>query len=73
MEWEATGFAGVANNTVYVVFDPTDSLLGAARNHTPGKFSGIPCEVRLVRRLESHWYSIQFSSTRMRNGADAIG
>jgi hypothetical protein len=51
IEWEATGFAGVANNTVYVVFDPTDSLLAA---NSPGKFSGIPCKVRLVRRLESH-------------------
>jgi hypothetical protein len=30
MEWEATGFAGVANETVYLVFDPTDSLSVAA-------------------------------------------
>jgi len=57
MEWEATGFAGVANITVYLVFDPTDTLSAA---HTPGKVAGIPCEVRLVRRLESHWYSVWF-------------
>jgi hypothetical protein len=57
MEWEATGFAGVANNTVYLVFDPTDSLSAA---HSPGKFNGIPCKVPLVRRLESHWYSVWF-------------
>jgi hypothetical protein len=60
MEWEATGFAGVANNTFYLVFDPTDLLLPAARSHSPGKYSGIPCEVLLVRRLESHWYSVRF-------------
>jgi len=60
MEWEATGFAGVANETVYLVFDPSDSLSAAAKSHSPGKFSGIPCEVPVVRRLESHWYSVWF-------------
>src|SRR5206468_9766209 len=60
VEWEATGFAGVANNTVYLVFDPTDSLAVAAKNHSPGKFSGMPCEVTRVLRLESHWYSVAF-------------
>jgi len=59
MEWEASGFAG-ADNTVYLVFDPTDSLAAAARGHSAGKFSGIPCKVPLVRRLESHWYSVWF-------------
>jgi hypothetical protein len=29
-------------------------------NRQPGKFDGIPCEVRLVRRLESHWYDVLF-------------
>lgn len=57
MEWEATGFAGVANDTVYLVFDPSDSL-SAAR--PPGNFNGIPCQVRLVRRLERYWYSVWF-------------
>jgi len=60
MEWEATGFAGVANNTVYLVFDPTDSLAVAAKNPSPGKYSGVPCEVPRVLRLESHWYSVVF-------------
>jgi hypothetical protein len=60
MEWEATGFGGVANNTVYLVFDPTDSLSAAARSHSPGKFTGVPCEVRRVRRLESQWYAARF-------------
>lgn len=60
IEWEATGFAGVANNTIYLVFDPTDLLSPAARSHSPGKYRGIPCEVLLVHRLESHWYSVRF-------------
>lgn len=60
MVWEATGFAGVANNTVYLVFDPTDSLAVAANSHSPGKFRGMPCEVLRVLRLESHWYSVVF-------------
>jgi len=60
MEWEATGFAGVANVNIYLVFDPTDSLAVAAKSHSPGKFSGIPCEVPRVSRLESRWYAVLF-------------
>ena len=60
IEWDATGFAGVANNTNYLVFDPADTLSTAAKRHRPGKFTGIPCEVRYVRRLESHWYAVFF-------------
>jgi hypothetical protein len=60
IEWDASGFAGIANNTVYLVFDPADTLSTAAKNHQPGKFNGIPCEVRLIRRLESHWYAVLF-------------
>jgi hypothetical protein len=56
IEWDGSGFAGVANNTVYLAFDPADTLSTAAKSHRPGKFNGIPCEVVLVRRLESHWY-----------------
>lgn len=62
MEWEATGFAGVANNTVYLVFDPKDSLAAAAKSHSPGRFSGTPCEVPRVLRLESHWYCVPFDT-----------
>jgi hypothetical protein len=58
--WDSSGFAGVANNTVYLVFDPSDSLLPAARSHLPGKYNGIPCKVRFVHRLESHWYTVPF-------------
>ena len=76
MEWEATGFAGIANNTVYLVFDPTDSLFSASRSHTPGRYTGIPCEVVLVRRLENHWYSVLFYTDEMwgrRNALDCTG
>ena len=41
-------------------FDPTDSLSNAASTHQPGKYSGVPCEVVLVRRLETAWYTVQF-------------
>jgi len=58
IEWDASGFAGVANVTVYLAFDPTDRLSAAAQRHQPGKFNGIPCEVYFIRRLERHWYSV---------------
>lgn len=54
IEWEATGFAGVANNTVYLVFDSTNAL----SKHSSGNFDGIPCKVPRVRRLESQWYAV---------------
>ena len=57
MEWEATGFASVAYTTSYLVFDPSDALEKVTR---PGKVAGIPCEVPGVRRLEKHWYAVQF-------------
>jgi hypothetical protein len=60
IEWDGSGFAGVANVTVYLAFDPADILSTAAKSHEPGKFNGIPCEVLMVRRLESHWYAVLF-------------
>ncbi len=59
MEWDGNGFAGM-DTTIYLVFDPTDSLSAAAKSHSPGRFRGIPCEVSRVRRLERGWYSVQF-------------
>jgi hypothetical protein len=44
VEWDGWGSVG-QDTTVYLVFDPTDSLSTAARDHHPGKFNGIPCEV----------------------------
>ena len=59
VEWDGWGWAG-QNTTVYLVFDPTDALAEAARSHQSGKYNGIPCEADLVRRLESHWYTVRF-------------
>ena len=59
IEWDGWGWAGM-DTTVYLVFDPTDSLSQAANSHHSGKYSGIPCEVHLVRRLEDKWYTVQF-------------
>jgi len=58
-EWDGWGFAG-ADTVVYLVFDPNDSLAAAAKGNSPGKYSGIPCEVPNVRRLENHWYTVLF-------------
>jgi hypothetical protein len=59
VEWEGWGWGG--NDTVaYLVFDPSDSLATAARIHSSGKFSGIPCEAYRVRRIESHYYTVEF-------------
>lgn len=59
IEWDGWGWVTM-DTTVYLVSDPTDSLSQAASSHQPGKYNGLPCEVFLVRRLESHWYTVQF-------------
>ena len=58
-EWDARGWATI-DATVYLVFDPTDSLSLAASNRMSGKFAGIPCEIPKVSRLESQWYVVTF-------------
>ena len=59
IEWDGWGWARM-DTTVYLVFDPTDSLSQAASNRQPVKYGGMPCQVFLVRRLESHWYTVWF-------------
>ena len=59
LEWDGWGWAGM-DTTVYLVFDPTDSLSDAAKSRRPGKFKGIPCEVPLVKRIESRWYAVEY-------------
>jgi hypothetical protein len=59
IEWDGWGWAG-QDTTVYLVFDPADSLSNAARNQQAGKFDGIPCEVPVVKQLEKNWYLVQF-------------
>jgi len=59
IEWEFMG-PSFAATTVYLVFDPSDSLAAAAKSHQPGKFAGLPCKVYEVRRLESRWYAVVF-------------
>jgi hypothetical protein len=61
--WDGWGWAG-QNTTVYLVFDPTDSLSMAAATHESGKFAGIPCDVPKVSRLESQWYVVTFYTSQ---------
>jgi len=60
IEWDGWGFAPVGDTTVYLVFDPSDSLFAAARGGLPGKFYGIPCAVPELSRLEKNWYVARF-------------
>jgi hypothetical protein len=60
VEWDGWGFAGVANTTAFLVFDPTDSLAGATVALPPIKARALPCEVVRVRRLGRQWYAVLF-------------
>jgi len=59
VEWDAWGWGG-NDTTVYLVFDPDDSLAAAAKSGQPGRYNGIPCKVPRVQRLQSRWYTVQF-------------
>jgi hypothetical protein len=60
IEWDGWGFPGAGDTVIYLVYDPNDSLAEAVRRRSSGKFSGIPCEVPQVRRLENNWYTVLF-------------
>jgi hypothetical protein len=63
IEWDGWGFAG-ADTTVYLAYDPDDSLATAARTRFAGKVSGVPCPVARVHRLEKRWYTVMtFTAT----------
>jgi hypothetical protein len=56
--WDGWGFAGAGDTTMYLVFDPQDTL--SARALGPASLSGLPCKVYRVRRLEPEWYTVLF-------------
>ncbi len=58
-EWDGWGFAG-ADTTVFLVFDPNNSLAAATESRPPVKVRSLPCEVVRVRRLDSQWYAVLF-------------
>jgi hypothetical protein len=61
IEWDGWGWGG-QDFSVFLVFDPTDSLSGPAQDNQSGKLNGIPCEVSGVRRMDSHWYIVFFDA-----------
>ncbi len=60
VEWDGWGFAGIGNTIMYLVYNPTDSLLDASRMRKCDVIPGIPCPVDRVHRLETHWYTVLF-------------
>lgn len=59
VEWDGWGFAG-SDTTVYLVFDPKDTMATAANERESGKFGELPCKVYRIRKRESQWYTVQF-------------
>jgi hypothetical protein len=59
LDWDGWGFAGMGTE-VYLVFDPTDSLAGAAASHRAEKVPGVPCKFDRARRLEKNWYAVVY-------------
>jgi hypothetical protein len=59
IEWDGSGFAGSARQSLVLAFDPEDTLSPVAKSHQ-GKFNGRSCMVARVYRLEMHWYAVLF-------------
>ena len=59
VEWDGWGFVG-ADTTVFLVFDPTDSLAEELGAQPPVKAHGLPCDVVRIRRLDRQWYAVLF-------------
>ena len=59
IEWDGWGWGG-QDFSVFLVFDPADSLSPPAQSGQSRKLNGIPCEVSSVRRMDSHWYIVYF-------------
>jgi len=59
VEWDSWGFVGM-DTTVYLVFDPSDSLWMSASSHHPREARVLPCAVAGVTRLERDWYAVTF-------------
>ena len=73
--WDGWGWGG-EDTTVYLVFDPTDSLAMPSVERRRGKFNGIPCEVPSITRMERNWYAVQFYTNELwgrRNALDCRG
>jgi hypothetical protein len=60
LEWDGDGWgSGPTGDWMgYLVYDPSDSLSRATKNNGAREYTGIPCKVILVRRLEKQWYSV---------------
>jgi len=56
---------------VYVVFDPMESLAAPSKTRASGRFTGLPCDIFRIQRLENSWYAVQFyTGTDWDNWAD---
>jgi hypothetical protein len=59
-EWDGWGFAPSGNTTVYVVYDPSDSLLKSGGSYREVSLTGLPCDVSDIQRLQQSWYAVVF-------------
>ena len=59
LQWDEWGFVP-GDNFVYLVYDPHDSLAATSSQSRALRIAGIPCEVPMIRRLETRWYFVQF-------------
>ena len=57
--WDGWGMTGQETD-VYLVFDPSNSLVATLGARAPVRAAGLPCRVHQVTRLESRWYAVLF-------------
>jgi hypothetical protein len=60
IEWDGWGGLGGGDTTVYLVYDPANSLAQASSSRGKGKVRGIPCGVASIHRFADRWYEATF-------------
>ncbi len=59
IEWDGWGW-GSNDTSMYLVFDPDDSLPALIKSHPTGRLNGELCGVSWMRRLQNRWYAVLF-------------
>lgn len=59
IEWDGWGWAGM-DTTVYLVYDPSDTLIDEIRRNPKGRFAAIAERTAKSQRLGRNWYSLRF-------------
>ncbi len=60
IEWDGWGGTPVGDWTMYLVYNPSDSLRSSLKERKSRMVPGVPCPVDRVHQLAAHWYTVLY-------------